>query len=448
MNLPLFFFLLFALGAGCVWIGQKASKGTTTHEEYFLGGRSLGLFPLAMTLLATQLGGGALMGAAEEAYTKGWFVFFYPLGMVLGLLVLGLGFGARMRTLNLTTVAELFEKVYGSVRLRQVASLLSIASLFFILIAQGIAARKFFCSLGFDGGVLYSVFWLVLVFYTVMGGLKAVVKTDVLQASFILGAFFLTFVWTATQQAPPIQPTVMTAFSFSDVPWLSWLLLPLFFMLIEQDMGQRCFAAKKPRTVSLASCFAALLLLLGCLCPIYFGSEAGRQGLPIPQGASVLMTAVQAFTNPTISTFLICAILMAIISTADSLLCSISSNLSCDFSFLSAQPIKVSRLITASVGIITLTLSFLFDNVVSLLMFSYELAVSVLLIPVLMGVFLKQPQKRSALFSMACGSLGFLLLRGVEYKEMVTLSLAAAGFFVSEGAPVFAKRAKKLFQNK
>ncbi|NGX53954.1 MAG: Sodium/pantothenate symporter, partial [Chlamydiae bacterium] len=140
MNIPLFIFLLSSLGVAFIWLGKKASGQVKSQEDYFLGGRSLGLFPLAMTLLATQLGGGVLMGGAEEAYRSGWMVICYPLGAVLGLLLLGLGFGAKLRRLNITTIAEIFEKIDGSKRLRKAASSLSFISLFMILVGQGISA--------------------------------------------------------------------------------------------------------------------------------------------------------------------------------------------------------------------------------------------------------------------------------------------------------------------
>ncbi|NGX54995.1 MAG: Osmoregulated proline transporter OpuE [Chlamydiae bacterium] len=437
MNVPLFIFLLSSLGVAFIWLGKKASGQVKSQEDYFLSGRSLGLFPLAMTLLATQLGGGVLMGGAEEAYRSGWVVICYPLGAVLGLLLLGLGFGAKLRRLNVTTIAEIFEKIYGSKRLRKVASILSIVSLFMILVGQGIASRKFFAALGFDGGILFSSFWLILVIYTVLGGLKAVVNTDILQACFILGAFALAF-FSTLFGATPDPTTFVASAPQTSVPWLMWLLMPLLYMLIEQDMGQRCFAAKKPKLVSLGSCIAAAILLVACFCPIYFGTMAAKMGIEIPAGSSVLVTAVKALTSPTISTVLICAIMMAIISTADSLLCSISSNLSCDFSFSRKKSsVLASQAITFCVGMSALALTFFFDSVVGMLMFSYELAVSVLFIPITMAVLWKNPKKSAAIVSMVIGGISFFF-----FPAWITVPLAFTGFAATD-AISFTRRGEK-----
>lgn len=431
MNIPFFITLILSFALASLWLGKRAASKTKTHEDYFLMGRHIGFMPLTMTLLATQVGGGALMGAAEEAYTRGWGVLFYPIGMVAGMLALGLGYGAKMRSLDLTTVPEIFEKIYKSPRLRQIASLLSIASLFFILVGQGIAARKFFFSIGMNGNLLFILFWSILILYTAMGGLRAVVSTDVLQAGFILIAFGIAYFSSFSSTLPAISSSLPIQ---ESTPWLAWLLMPFLFMLIEQDMGQRCFAAKSPRTVSLAALSAALLLFAVSFGPIYFGMQAGRLGIVIPPGSSVLIASVKVLTNPFIATILICAVLMAIVSTADSLLCSISSNIACDFPSLK-NSLFLSRTITCLVGMMTLLLAFLFSNVVSMLMFSYQLSVNVLFVPVTMAVLTKNPHKNSAIIAMFTGFLCFVALQRWNPpfpKEIFSLLLSFGGFSITE----------------
>lgn len=434
MNIPLFIGLVALIAGISFWLGRKAARASKNQDDFFLMGRKLGLFGLVMTMLATQIGGGALLGASQEAYTHGWAVLFYPMGMVLGMVVLGLGYGAKMRRLNLTTVPEIFEVIYKSVRLRKVASLLSIASLYLILVGQGIAARKFFIALGLNGDVLFVLFWCILLTYTVMGGLGAVVKTDILQASFIFLALLMA-VWVAfpLQATSPIIPTPATT---TPAPWLTWILMPLLFMLIEQDMGQRCFAAKNPRTVTRGALIAAGILLLVSLIPISFGVGAAQLGVEVAPGSSVLITAVQALTNPHVATFVICAVLLAISTTADSLLCSVSSNIACDFPKL-GKSILVSRAITLCVGVSTLVLAYSFDNILSILMFAYELAVSVLFVPVTMAVWTKAPNARSAAIAMVCGGIIFVCTRFITLpipSELVSLACSFTAFALSEWA--------------
>jgi len=434
MNL---FFIGAAAFLGCLytWIGIRASRSVQASEDYFLMGRKLTFLPLCLTLLATQLGGGTLLGAAQEAYLKGWVVLLYPLGTAIGLVVLGMGFGARLRRLNVSTVAEVFEKVYGSRSQRLVASALSVLSFFFILVAQGIAARRFFIAVGIGEGA-FLLFWLAFVAYTVMGGLKAVVDTDILQALLIvagLAAAWLSIDWTLVSEGS--APAAALAEPVG-VPWCSWLLMPLFFMLIEQDMGQRCFAAKTPEVVRPSAIAAALLMFGSSAIAVGLGVLARGMNLEVGEQGSVLIEAVRVLTNPAVSTLFMGAILMAIASTADSILCSISSNLSCDFldygGVSEKRKVNGARLLTLLTGAGALGAGYLFNNVVAVLVLAYELSVSALLVPVVAAVLLNRPSRMGSVISMACGAAGFMAFRiaPVSFpRELLALALSLFGYF-------------------
>lgn len=431
---PILFFAVFGLFIGCsLLLGLKGSRKKTNQEEYFLAGRRLPLLSLTLTLLATQVGGGMIIGSAEEAYSKGWWVLLYPLGMVIGLVTLGLGFGSRIRKMQISTIPEIFQKIYGSLTLRRLSAAVSVAALFFILVGQAIAAKKFFLSVGISSALPFILFWGTLVLYTVLGGVKAVIRTDILQVIFILGAFGAAFVFMLGGiHAPGIETSTLPIASAGDIPFVSWLVLPLAFMLIGQDMGQRCAAAKSPRTISLAATFAGVLLFFCALAPIYFGTFAAKTGLLIPEGSSVLLEAIQSAMPASLATLLMVAIFMAILSTADSLLCAIGFHLACDFPF--KKKVQTGRALTFLVGMSSLVLAFLFDGIVPMLMFSYELALSLLFVPITMAIFSKRPSLAGANLSFCFGGFAFLLFRLIDPlllpRELVILAIGYAGYFI------------------
>lgn len=430
MDASLFIILMVALAAANLWIGKKASKSTHTEDDFYLSGRNLKMLPMVLTILATQLGGGTILGAAQEAYVKGWVVLFYPLGTCLGLCLIAMGFGAKLRRMNISTISEIFERVYHSRSLRQISSIFSIVSLFVILIAQGIAARMFFTAIGFSESWVYITFWMILVLYTVMGGITAVVNTDILQVLFIIAAFAITIVFASFDSLQPL-PFANVSFEQTDVPWIGWLLMPLLFMFIEQDMAQRFFAAKNAKSVTIGAWVAAGTMLVVTLVPIYFGVTAREYGIVVPPGADVLLTSVAATTNTFVTTIMIAAILMAIISTADTLVCSISSNISYDFSFFHRKNVVWAQGITFVIGIASLICSYMFTSVVSVLIFSYELSVSALFVSVLMGVLGKAPKKSAAWASILCGTAGFFVFKFYPVpfpREILTQALSFGGF--------------------
>lgn len=438
MNVPLLLGLAGLLGSLYIWIGLRASKSVQSNEDYFLMGRKLTFFPLCLTLLATQLGGGSLLGAAQEAYLKGWIVLVYPLGAAIGLIVLGMGFGAKLRRLNIATIAEVFELVYGSRRQRFIASSLSVVSFYLILVGQGIAARKFCLAVGM-GEPVFVLFWFAFVAYTVMGGLKAVVDTDILQALFIVASLIAACFSIDRSLVSISQEELAGGMSVTNVPWGSWLLMPLLFRLIEQDMGQRCFAAKTPGVICPSAIVAALLFFGSSAVAIAFGVLARGLNLAGGEGSSVLVAAVRALTNPVVTTLFMGGILMAVASTADSILCSIASNLSCDFlssdRISERQRINISRLLTLATGLSALAVGYLFDNVVAVLIISYELSVCVLFVSVIAAVLLNRPSPLGAYLSMACGGIGFILFRVVPTplpKEILTLALSFFGYLLGQ----------------
>lgn len=150
MSITAFVIFLFGLQAICLIIGKKFSEELNNKKDYFLAGKSIRFFPLMMTFLATQVGGGLILGSAEEAYQYGWAVLLYPFGAALGLLLLGAGLGSKLARFKVSTIAQIFDVVYRSPRLKKMASILSIISLFMILIAQVIASSKFMASIGVE----------------------------------------------------------------------------------------------------------------------------------------------------------------------------------------------------------------------------------------------------------------------------------------------------------
>ena len=86
---------------------------------------------------------------------------------------------------------------------------------------------------------------------------------------------------------------------------------------------------------------------------------------------------------------------------------------------------------TLIVGLSALVMVFLFKDVVPMLMFSYELSVSVLAIPIIMGVVKKKGERKAAIASMISGALSFILFKFVTPplpKEVLTLLFSSCCF--------------------
>lgn len=434
MDASIFICMLFSLQCIYWMIGRYASRQVKDNQDYFLAGKTVQLFPLTMTFLATMVGGGTVLGAAEESFRFGWPVVLFPMGTALGLIALGLGFGRKLAEFGVSTTSQIFEKAFDSPSLKKISSLLSIISLFMILIGQIVGSQKFLLSMGIQNTPLFVLFWAIIIVYTAQGGLKAVISTDLMQASFFTCIFLGCFALIAFSEPSVYNMPLPSLETFESVsPKLcGWIFLPLLFTVLGQDMGQRCFAGANSKVVSRAALFAGLLGMLVCMIPIFLGILANTIELTPSNGSSVLMAVIAKTTNPWLTALMGCAVLAAIVSTATSLINAISSNLLGDFRLESMKgSLRPVQLLTCIISVLAVFIGLYADNIVDLFIQSYELSIACLAVPLFVALFKKQGPREAAIFSVASGATGFIIFQWVELpfpKEIAEIALSATGY--------------------
>lgn len=448
MTLSFLIILILTLQAFYWYIGKRASKKVQTQSDYFLAGKTVSFFPLMMTFIGAQVGGGLVLGAADAAFEYGWWVLLYPMGACLGLLALGFGVGKRLASFNASTVAQILEIGYGSKALKKIASSLSILSLFMILSAQVYASYTFLVSLGVESLIFFVLFWGVIIAYTVLGGLRAVIATDSAQAIvfslIFLGSFFYLFV---LGEVPSFEIN-QSSYSLALPKISGWLLMPFFYMLIEQDMAQRCFAGKNAKVISKAAIFASISTMLICLIPTFFGILAKNKGLILGAGESTLMKSVTYIGGPLLTALVGCSVLAAIVSTSSSLMSAISSNLSLDFDlFKEKGKLQKAKWITFFIALSAIFVGFYSKSIVGTLIESYELFVSSLFIPIFLVLFRRKGNTLSAFLAITLGVSGFILLKifpPIIPREICNIGLSFTGYLLGEISVSIQSRANKI----
>ena len=183
-------YLAITVGVG-LWASSR-SKGD--EEDYFLAGRSLS--PVSMALSAVSSGRSAwlVVGASAAAWSLGLSaVWLFP-GYIVAEAWMFTSLGPRLRRFSESTgaitVPEVLSRAGGTQRLpiRQVAGVILCVFLVTYVSAQlGAGAKTLggvFAIQGETWGLVLTA-GIVLV-YTVLGGYRAVVLTDVVQAGFML----------------------------------------------------------------------------------------------------------------------------------------------------------------------------------------------------------------------------------------------------------------------
>ena len=191
--IPIIIYLALNLFIG-VWISKNSAKENAKNgfiNNYFIGGRSMGGFVLAMTLIATYTSASSFIGGPGIAYSVGLSWVFVAVTQVptafLTLGILGKKLAIISRKINAVTVTDYLYKRYKSPAVVILASIALVVFFIVTMVAQFIGGAVLFQSItGYSYLIGLILFGTIVIIYTTIGGFKAVVITDTLQGIIML----------------------------------------------------------------------------------------------------------------------------------------------------------------------------------------------------------------------------------------------------------------------
>ena len=164
-----------------MWIGIRSARRVRTSADYTLAGRSVPWVVILATTAATMIGGGASVGMVSKVAEIGIAAAVVTCAWHLQLLLTGVFIAPRLRGLNLITVGDYFDLKFGPMA-RELAvvncTIFLIGALAAQMAAMGTVTNA---VLGLDYTTALVIGAAVTVFYSTVGGIPAVVKTDVMQ---------------------------------------------------------------------------------------------------------------------------------------------------------------------------------------------------------------------------------------------------------------------------
>jgi SSS family solute:Na+ symporter len=264
--------LYFAVILG---IGIYSSKSKEDTSQYFLANRNLGWFVIGASLFASNIGSEHLVGLAESGFKKGLIESQFEILAAFMLLTLGWVFVPFYKKSGVTTMPEFLE-VRFSPAARMYLSLVSI----FAYVITKISVTIFAGAIVFDS-LLGIDFWtgaiivvIVTGFYTVLGGLKAVIYTDTIQMFLLLGGSILVTIFgldaiggwgNMVATSGEGFMSLWRSASDADYPWTAILfgapILGIWYWCTDQFIVQRVLAAKNVSVGRKATIFAGFLKL-------------------------------------------------------------------------------------------------------------------------------------------------------------------------------------------
>jgi len=272
-----------------LWIAQWASRSKSESKgaiDYFLAGKSQGWLVVGASLFASNIGSEIILGVSGAGARGDMPLANFEIIASLVLILLGWVFVPFYLRTGVYTMPEFLEKRYSKA-CRNYLSVISILAYVITKISLIIfAGALVFETIGvpFWTGAIFTV--VATGFYTVLGGLKAVIYTDMLQAFILLagtiavtlfGLYYLggwdgliQTITTAAEQPGNPSPdrffNLWRPMSDTEYPWTGMLfgapILGVWYWCTDQYIVQRTLSAKDVNNARKGALFAGYLKLL------------------------------------------------------------------------------------------------------------------------------------------------------------------------------------------
>ncbi|XP_038107357.1 sodium-coupled monocarboxylate transporter 1 [Culex quinquefasciatus] len=163
-------------------------------EEYLLGGKSMPKFPVAASLIATSVSGISLLGVPTDIYAYGTQIWMFVISGTMTGIVMHFIYLPVFHDMQLTSCFSYLELRFDRV-VRLVASFVyALSALFLVPVVIYVPAMAFAQVSGVSLHWITPILCVICMFYTTVGGLRAVIWTDTVQLLLMLGAIFAIIV--------------------------------------------------------------------------------------------------------------------------------------------------------------------------------------------------------------------------------------------------------------
>lgn len=183
-------FLVLSAGIGVFFAWRD--RRSQTNKQFLTANKELGWLPVSMSMMASFLSSIAILGLPSEVFVRGSTIWTGAISSSLAVLMAAYVFLPMYYKMDITSINEYLEKRFNSTAVRNIASAVFIVQ---TLLYMGVVLYGPSLALGSVTGIpVWSSIILngvVCTFYTAIGGIKAVVWTDVVQMVLIYVGYIM-----------------------------------------------------------------------------------------------------------------------------------------------------------------------------------------------------------------------------------------------------------------
>lgn len=453
--------IVVAYMLGALVMGALVSRRVHTAEHYYLGDRSTPWWAIGTSVVATYIGALAFLGGPAWSYEEGFSVIFIHINYPIAVFVVISLFLPFFYNSGVASIFDYLERRFG----RKSRVLMSLVFLAGNIAYSGIMLYTTALVLGFITGIgvitAILIVAVVAIAYTTLGGISAVMWTDVAQTIILLFGAVLILVLLAMELPGGIGNSLLALdaagktnpFNVSMDPslvatiWTGIIAMSVYHVVVygvNQMMIQRTLTARTlgdaKKAYSLMGYVAFtiffLFFLIGILLYRYF------DGAEFENGNTILLQFVQAVNVPGLMGLVAAAVVAAAMSSLDSSLNSMATVTTLDFyqPYInpgqdSAHYLVASRWFTVMWGVIVVAPAIIFlgsdGSVLEILSKVGSFFVGAKLAAYFLGFYSRHTTERGLMIGIAAG---FLSLWYVEFNlEVAWPWYCALGGVVSIG---------------
>lgn len=442
-----------------IGIGLYLVSRNKGAEDYFLAGRKMVWPFIGLSLFASNISSTTLVGLSGDAYATGISVYAYEWMAAVILVVFAVFFLPMILQRQVFTMPEFLAGRFDG-RVRTYFSLLTLFLGVVVETAGSLFAGALVLSLVFPDIPLWqmmAVLALIAGFYTLTGGLAAVMITDAIQAVLLLiGSLVITIIafsevggiGAVFDRVPAEKLSLIRPLDDPGVPWLGLLtgvpLLGFYYWATNQAIVQRTLSARSVDHGRWGALFAGALKLLPLFIMVLPGSAAILLYPDLPRADLVFPTLMFDLLPVGLLGLTLAGFMAAIMSQIDSALNSASTLVTMDIirrfkpDLSSRQLMVIGRIVMAGFLIFAVLWAPFIANFRSIFayiqaMFSYAVPPVVALF--LVGSFWSRANAQGAfatvLVGLGFGSAGFLAIEILELFDLHFLYVATLLFGIS-----------------
>lgn len=394
------------------------NRKSSSSEDYFLASRNLPTWLLAITFIASWWGGGSAIDLVNVANRQGissFWIYGVPVLLSTALMFLLAG---GIRRIGTVTQPQLLAKRYDG---RAELLLTLFVTIFMVLgsVVQVIVLGQLFASfLGISYAWGATLGCVMVLFYSLFGGFRGVVLTDLFQFVFFLLASLFIFVLTYRQVGgfEPIHTyaethhlTGFTDFFYNLGDNMAYIITFGTSWMVQANVWQRISAARTPRSARAMMAISFIVFIPLYLMVTLTGVLSRPLYETLPEGGIVAAMLLD-MQHPLLSGVIFIGLCSAVMSTMDSMFNTGALTLSVDLYKRYIHPnetpqhmVLAGRLATFVVAALSLLIALRIDSVLTISWIGADFIATGAFVPIVMGFFWQRGTSTAAFATMLFG---------------------------------------------